>query len=169
MLANSRLSTLVTGIKLSRATIKNIKGNLFWAFIYNIIGIPLAAGAFITISGGALTLSPMLGSLFMSLSSVSVVLNALRLNLFNEKKHYFRKRKITSINKEKNTMEITLKVEGMMCPHCEARVKSVLEALDGVLVATPSHERGEVKIELSAEVPVDTLKSTIEAQGYKVS
>ena len=169
VLANSRLSTLVTGIKLSRATIKNIKGNLFWAFIYNIIGIPLAAGAFITISGGALTLSPMLGSLFMSLSSVSVVLNALRLNLFNEKKHYFRKRKITSINKEKNTMEITLKVEGMMCPHCEARVKSVLEALDGVLVATPSHERGEVKIELSAEVPVDTLKSTIEAQGYKVS
>ena len=169
VLANSRLSTLVTGIKLSRATIKNIKGNLFWAFIYNIIGIPLAAGAFITISGGALTLSPMLGSLFMSLSSVSVVLNALRLNLFNEKKHYFRKRKITSINKEKNTMEITLKVEGMMCPHCEARVKSVLEALDGVLVATPSHERGEVKIELSAEVPVDTLKSTIEAQGYKAS
>ncbi len=75
----------------------------------------------------------------------------------------------TTIIKEKNTMEITLKVEGMMCPHCEARVKSVLEALDGVLVATPSHEKGEVKIELSAEVPVDTLKSTIEAQGYKVS
>ena len=169
VLANSRLSTLVTAIKLSRATIKNIKGNLFWAFIYNIIGIPLAAGVFIAVSGGALTLSPMLGSLFMSLSSVSVVLNALSLNLFDEKRHYSKKRKITGIKREKNTMEITLKVEGMMCPHCEARVKSVLEALDGVVQAIPSHQNGEVKIELSGEVPVDTLKSTIEAQGYKVN
>ncbi len=167
VLVKSKLSDCATAIKLSRATLTTIKENLFWAFIYNIIGIPVAAGAFIAITGGALTLSPMLGALLMSLSSISVVSNALRLNLFNEKRHFRKKRKDIIIEKEEN-MEITLLVEGMMCPHCEARVKKVLEELDGVLEATPSHERGEVKIVLDDDVSAELLRSTIEAQGYTV-
>lgn len=167
VLVKSTLSDLVTAIKLSRATLINIKENLFWAFIYNVIGIPLAAGAFIVISGGALTLTPMLGALMMSFSSVSVVLNALRLNLFNEKKHYKRRKK-KSKQKEKKEMNVTLKVEGMMCPHCEAHVKKALEAVDGVALAVPSHKSGEVVITLSKEIPLDTLKKTITEQGYTV-
>ena len=159
---------IVTAIKLSRATLKTIKLNLFWAFIYNGIGIPLAAGAFIAISGGFLTLSPMLGALAMSLSSFSVVTNALLLNLFNEKRKYKRKRKLFIEKEEQKAMKIILKVEGMMCPHCEARVKKVLEELDGVSLATPSHVKGEVEIEANDSVSVDVLKSTIEAQGYTV-
>lgn len=169
VLMKSKPSDIATAIKLSRATLTNIKENLFWAFIYNMIGIPLAAGAFIAISGGVLTLSPMFGALAMSLSSFCVVTNALRLNLFNEKRHYKRAKKLNLIvEKEEKKMEITLKVEGMMCPHCEARVKKVLEELDGVSVATPSHEKGEVAITLNKDVAVDTLKSAIEAQGYTV-
>ena len=167
VLARSKLSSLVTAIKLSRQTLINIKENLFWAFIYNLIGIPLASGAFIYISGGALTLTPMFGALAMSLSSVSVVLNALRLNLFNDKRAYKRAKKII-IEKEENNMEITLLVEGMMCPHCEARVKKVLEEIDGVLLAVPSHKDSNVKITLSKDVDTSILKSTIEAQGYTV-
>ena len=167
VLARSKLSSLVTAIKLSRQTLINIKENLFWAFIYNLIGIPLASGVFIYISGGALTLTPMFGALAMSLSSVSVVLNALRLNLFNDKRAYKRAKKII-IEKEENNMEITLLVEGMMCPHCEARVKKVLEEIDGVLLAVPSHKDSNVKITLSKDIDTSILKSTIEAQGYTV-
>ena len=167
VLVKSRLSDAVTAIKLSRQTLINIKENLFWAFIYNLIGIPLASGAFIYISGGALTLTPMFGALAMSFSSVSVVLNALRLNLFNEKRAYKRAKKII-IEKEEKNMEITLLVEGMMCPHCEARVKKVLEELDGVELAIPSHKDSNVKITLSKNVDIEVLKSTIAAQGYSV-
>ena len=169
VLMKSKPNDIATAIKLSRATLTNIKENLFWAFIYNGIGIPLAAGAFIAISGGVLTLSPMFGALAMSLSSFSVVTNALRLNLFNEKRHYKRAKRLNLIEtEEEKKMKITLKVEGMMCPHCEARVKKVLEELNGVILATPSHVRGEVEIEANDNVSVDTLKSTIEAQGYSV-
>ncbi len=168
VLVKSALSDLVTAIKLSRATLINIKENLFWAFIYNIIGIPLAAGAFIAVSGGHLTLTPMLGALLMSFSSVSVVLNALRLNLFNEKKNYKRRKKKLTPKKEKKEMKITLKVEGMMCPHCEAHVKKALEAIDGVEAATASHTRGEVEITLSKDISIDTLKSIIVQEGYTV-
>ena len=169
VLMKSKPSDIATAIKLSRATLTNIKENLFWAFIYNGIGIPLAAGAFIAISGGVLTLSPMFGALAMSLSSFSVVTNALRLNLFNEKRHYKRAKRLNLIEtEEEKKMKITLKVEGMMCPHCEARVKKVLEELNGVILATPSHVKGEVEIEANDNVSVDTLKSTIEAQGYSV-
>ena len=168
VLVKSKLSDCVSAIKLSRATIKNIKENLFWAFIYNLIGIPLAAGAFIYITNGVLTLTPMVGALAMSLSSICVVLNALRLNLFNENRKYSKKRK--TIKKEvESTMEIILKVEGMMCHHCEARVKDALQAIKGVLVVEPSHEKGEVKITLSREVAVKKLKAVIEKQGYKVT
>lgn len=167
VLVKSSLSDLVTAIKLSRATLINIKENLFWAFIYNVIGIPLAAGAFIAVSGGKLTLTPMLGALLMSFSSVSVVLNALRLNLFNEKKHYKRRKK--NINKkEKKEMNVILKVEGMMCPHCEAHVKKALEAIDGVSLAVASHTKGEVEITLSKDVSIDVLKKTVTEQGYTV-
>ncbi len=168
VLMKSKPSDIATAIKLSRATLTNIKENLFWAFIYNGIGIPLAAGAFIALSGGVLTLSPMLGALAMSLSSFSVVTNALRLNLFNEKRRFKRKRKAIFIEKEEKKMKITLRVEGMMCPHCEARVKKVLEELDGVALATPSHEKGEVTVVLDKEVSTEALKATIEAQGYTV-
>ena len=167
VLVKSKLSSAVTAVKLSRQTLINIKENLFWAFIYNLIGIPLASGAFIHISGGALTLTPMFGALAMSFSSVCVVLNALRLNLFNEKRAYKRAKKII-IEKEEKNMEITLLVEGMMCPHCEAHVKKALEALDGVELAIPSHKEGNVKITLSKDVDIEVLKSTIVAQGYSV-
>ncbi|MBE6663571.1 MAG: heavy metal translocating P-type ATPase [Ruminococcaceae bacterium] len=169
VLMKSNPKDICTAIKLSRATLTNIKQNLFWAFIYNGIGIPLAAGAFIYVSGGALTLSPMFGALAMSLSSFCVVTNALRLNLFREKKAYKRKKKALNIERVENKMEIELKVEGMMCPHCEARVKSVLEAIDGVAMASPSHKKSNVVIKLSKEVDSQLLISTIESQGYKAS
>ena len=167
VLVKSSLSDLVTAIKLSRATLINIKQNLFWAFIYNVIGIPFAAGAFIAVSNGYLTLTPMLGALLMSFSSVSVVLNALRLNLFNEKKNYKRKKKSRK-QKEKKEMKVTIKVEGMMCPHCEAHVKKSLEAVNGVALAEASHKAGEVVVTLSGDVSLDTLKDVITKEGYKV-
>ncbi|MBQ3041139.1 MAG: heavy metal translocating P-type ATPase [Clostridia bacterium] len=169
VLMKSNPSDICTAIKLSRATLRNIKQNLFWAFIYNGIGIPLAAGAFIYVSNGALTLSPMFGALAMSFSSFSVVTNALRLNLFNEKRQYKRRKNLFNIEKENEKMELKIKVEGMMCPHCEARVKTALEALDGVLTATPSHKKSNVVIKLSKEVDTQLLISTIEAQGYKAT
>lgn len=169
VLMKSNPSDICTAIKLSRATLRNIKQNLFWAFIYNGIGIPLAAGAFIYVSNGALTLSPMFGALAMSLSSFSVVTNALRLNLFNEKRQYKRRKNLFNIEKENEKMELKIKVEGMMCPHCEARVKTALEALDGVLTAAPSHKKSNVVIKLSKEVDTQLLISTIEAQGYKAT
>lgn len=168
VLMRSKPQDICTAIKLSRATLANIKQNLFWAFIYNGIGIPLAAGAFIYVSGGALTLSPMFGALAMSLSSFCVITNALRLNLFSEKRKYKRKKKILNIEKEATEMKITFKVEGMMCPHCESRVKSALEAIDGVICAVPSHEKGEVVITMQHDISLDTLKAAIVAQGYTV-
>ncbi len=158
VLMHSRLSDVPAAIRLSRATLRNIHQNLFWAFIYNMIGIPLAAGVFIPLLGWQL--SPMFGAAAMSLSSFCVVTNALRLNLFRFNK--------TIQAKEDKPVEKTLKIEGMMCPHCEAHVKKALEALDGVASATASHQAGTAVVTLTAAVPDAVLKTAIEAAGYKV-
>ena len=157
VLTKSSLRDVSTAIKLSRKVLKNIYENLFWAFFYNVIGIPLAAGMWIPITGWQL--SPMFGAAAMSLSSFCVIMNALRLNLF----------KTTNKVKEKKQMEVTLKIEGMMCPHCEARVKNVLEAQEGVTEAIVSHEKGEAIVKSDKEISFDTLKEIVEAQGYKVN
>ncbi len=162
VLMHSRLTDVAAAIRLSRATIRNIRENLFWAFIYNVIGIPLAAGVFIAALGWEL--NPMFGAAAMSLSSVCVVTNALRLNFFR----FERKSCGETIKTEEINMEITLNIEGMMCPHCSGRVKTVLEALDGVAAADVSHESGTAVVTLTKDVPVDTLKSAVEQQGYKV-
>ena len=146
--------------KLSKKTIRNIKQNLFWAFFYNVCGIPLAAGLFIPVLGWQLT--PMFGAAAMSLSSFCVVTNALRLNGF---RMYSGKE---FENKGENKMEKTMKIEGMMCGHCEARVKKCLEALPEVITAMVSHEQGTAVVTLSAEVSDEVLKSTVEAQDYTV-
>lgn len=156
VLTRSSLSDVCRAIRLSRAVMKNIKENLFWAFFYNIIGIPLAAGVWIPITGW--TLSPMFGAAAMSLSSVCVITNALRLNLL----------KFDNTKKEKNQMETVLKIEGMMCPHCEARVKSALEATEGVAEALVSHQKGEAIIKCDSSVSAASLKAVVEEQGYKV-
>ena len=187
VLMNSKLSDVPTAIRLSRATLRNIHENLFWAFIYNIIGIPLAAGLFIPFG---LTLNPMFGAAAMSLSSFCVVSNALRLNLFdlhstrhdhktaspaaapvqsaaeNNKKS---DAEAPEVKTEDHTMKKTLKVEGMMCGHCEARVKKALEALPEVDEAVVSHEAGTAIVTLNAEVADDVLKNAVEAQDYKVT
>ncbi|MCQ4022958.1 MULTISPECIES: heavy metal translocating P-type ATPase [unclassified Ruminococcus] len=168
VLMKSRLSDVPAAIRLSRATLKNIHENLFWAFIYNVIGIPLAAGALIPIFGWQLT--PMFGAAAMSLSSVCVVTNALRLNLVDIYKSR-RSKKIknkTVVTKEIKTMEKTLKIEGMMCPHCEASVKAALEQLPQVEKAQVSHVSGTAVVTLSADVSDDTLKKIVEGKGYKV-
>lgn len=157
VLTGSKLSDVVTAIRLSRATIKNIRENLFWAFFYNVIGIPLAAGMWIPITGWKL--SPMFGAAAMSLSSFCVVVNALRLNLFKVN---------NKVKKERKQMETILKIEGMMCPHCEARVKSVLESAEGVTEAIVSHEKGEAIVKSDKEISFEILKEIVEAQGYKV-
>ncbi len=165
VLVNSRLSDVPAAIRLSRATLKNIHENLFWAFIYNIIGIPLAAGVWIPVFGWQL--NPMFGAAAMSLSSFCVVTNALRLNLLDIRSG--KKNKKIKIKKGKvKTMEKTMKIEGMMCGHCEARVKKTLEAIDGVESAAVSHEAGTAIVTLNKEVSDDTLKSAVEAQDYKV-
>ncbi len=156
VLTSSTLSGVVTAIKLSRATIKNIRENLFWAFFYNIIGIPLAAGFWIPITGWKL--NPMFAAAAMSLSSFCVITNALRLNFFKTD------RKI----KEEKQMETILKIEGMMCPHCENRVKDVLQAIEGVTEVSASHQKNEAIVKRDKEIPFETLKETVEAQGYKV-
>ena len=187
VLMNSKLSDVPAAIRLSRATLRNIHENLFWAFIYNIIGIPLAAGLFIPFG---LTLNPMFGAAAMSLSSFCVVSNALRLNLFdlhstrhdhktaspaaapvqsaaeNNKKS---DAEAPEVKMEDNTMKKSLKVEGMMCGHCEARVKKALEALPEVDEAVVSHEAGTAIVTLNAEVADDVLKNAVEAQDYKVT
>ena len=187
VLMNSKLSDVPAAIRLSRATLRNIHENLFWAFIYNIIGIPLAAGLFIPFG---LTLNPMFGAAAMSLSSFCVVSNALRLNLFdlhstrhdhktaspaaapvqsaaeNNKKS---DAEAPEVKTEDNPMKKTLKVEGMMCGHCEARVKKALEALPEVDEAVVSHEAGTAIVTLNAEVSDDLLKNAVEAQDYKVT
>ncbi len=154
VLMHSRLTDVVGAIRLSRATLRNIRQNLFWAFFYNALGIPLAAGVFIPLLGWEL--NPMFGAAAMSLSSFCVVTNALRLNLFK-------------LNiKEKKQMEITLKIEGMMCTHCSGRVKKALEALPEVEAAEVSHESGTAVIKLCADITAEALAQVVEAEGYKV-
>ena len=166
VLVKSRLRDLPAALRLSRATLRNIHQNLFWAFIYNAVGIPLAAGLFIPFG---LELDPMFGTAAMSLSSFCVVTNALRLNLFkiyDAKK--FRAKQKNIVLEENKVMEKTLNVEGMMCPHCEAHVKKALEAMEGVESAVASHEKKTVTVTLSGDVSEETLKKAIEAEGYKV-
>ncbi len=166
VLMKSSLMDAVAAINLSRATLSNIHENLFWAFIYNLFGIPLAAGAFIPLFGW--TLSPMFGALAMSLSSFCVVTNALRLNLKDIYK--VRKRKIREdmTIMEKNDMEKVIRVDGMMCHHCEMRVENALLALDGVGSVKADHEKKEVRVTLEKDVSDALLRSTIEKEGYKV-
>ena len=174
VLMKSRLLDVPAAIRLSRATLKNIHQNLFWAFFYNSIGIPLAAGLFIPILGWEL--NPMFGAAAMSLSSFCVVTNALRLNLvqvYNAKKDKKIKQNGTFVpvvleEKENETMEKTMKIEGMMCGHCEARVKKCLEALPEVITAMVSHENGTAVVTLSAQVSDEVLTKTVEDQDYKV-
>ena len=166
VLMKSRLTDVPAAIRLSRATLRNIHENLFWAFFYNVIGIPLAAGVWYPLFG--LKLNPMFGAAAMSLSSFCVVTNALRLNLFNlhdaGKDKPIRNKK----HKEAKTMEKTLHIEGMMCAHCEAHVKKALEAIDGVSAAVASHEKGTAVVTLTKPVDNDVLRQTVEAQEYKV-
>lgn len=166
VLMKSRLTDVTAAIRLSRAALKNIHENLFWAFIYNIIGIPLAAGVWIPLFG--LKLNPMFGAAAMSLSSFCVVTNALRLNLLSI--HDAKKDKKIKIKKkmEDSVMEKTMKIEGMMCGHCEASVKKALEALEGVEEAKVSHEEGTAIVVLNSQVPDETLKKAVEDQDYKV-
>lgn len=167
VLMKSRLSDVPAAIRLSRATLKNIYENLFWAFSYNVIGIPLAAGLWIPIWGWEL--NPMFGAAAMSLSSFCVVSNALRLNfckLYDAR--HDKKVKISHEKEEEKSMTRTMKIEGMMCKHCEARVKKVLEALPEVTEAVVSHEAGTAVVTLNAELSNDVLKKTIEDQDYTV-
>ena len=161
VLVKSRLGDVPAAIKLSRATLRNIKENLFWAFIYNVIGIPVAEGVFINLFGWQL--NPMFAAAAMSLSSFCVVTNALRLNFFKTGAKPEKKTK-----EEKKTMEKTLKIEGMMCGHCEATVKKALEELPQVASAEVSHESGTAKVTLNADISDDALKAVVEAKGYKV-
>ena len=163
VLMNSRLTDVAAAIRLSRATLRNIHENLFWAFIYNIIGIPLAAGAFISLFGW--TMNPMFGAAAMSLSSFCVVSNALRLNFFDL---YSAKRDKKIKIKERKTMEKTLKIEGMMCMHCSGRVQKALEAIDGVASASVSHETGTAVVTLTGNVSDDVLKKAVTDAGYEV-
>ena len=168
VLMKSRLSDVPAAIRLSRATLKNIHENLFWAFFYNIIGIPLAAGVWIPVFGWQL--NPMFGAAAMSLSSFCVVTNALRLNLFRMYDAGKDKKIKQQINKveEVTMMTKTMKIEGMMCGHCEAAVKKALEALDGVEAAEVSHETGTAVVTLSGEVTDDVLTKAVEDKDYKV-
>jgi Cu2+-exporting ATPase len=153
---NSRLSDVPALIKLSRSTRKNIKENLFWAFFYNVVCIPLASGVFAGVLGWEL--NPMVGALAMSLSSFCVVSNALRLNFVN----------LSNRKKEKKIMKKTIKIEGMMCPHCSGRVEKALKEIDGVISAEASHETKSATIEMSRDISDSELRAVIEAQGYKV-
>ena len=164
VLMNSKLSDVPAAIRLSRATLKNIHENLFWAFIYNIIGIPLAAGVWIPLFGWQL--NPMFGAAAMSLSSFCVVTNALRLNLFDMRNAA--KDKQIKRKQEETTMEKTMKIEGMMCGHCEATVKKALEALDGVDHADVSHEQDQAVVTLKEAVADDVLKKAVEDKDYNV-
>ena len=172
VLMKSRLLDVPAAIRLSRATLRNIHENLFWAFFYNTIGIPLAAGVFVPLG---LTLNPMFGAAAMSLSSFCVVSNALRLNLFklrdarHDHKRHTKQLPAATTKEEPETMEKTMYITGMMCSHCEARVKKALEAVDGVAEAKVSHEAGTAVVTLSKDVADDTLKKAVEAQDYPVT
>ena len=169
VLMKSRLSDVPAAIRLSRATLRSIHQNLFWAFLYNTIGIPLAMGVFIPLG---LTLNPMFGAAAMSLSSFCVVTNALRLNLFpmydGTKDKPIQPIELKIEKEQEPTMEKTMNIEGMMCTHCEARVKKALEALDGVAQAQVSHTDGTAVVTLTGEVSDQTLKQAVEAQDYPV-
>ena len=189
VLMNSRLTDVSAAIRLSRATLRNIYENLFWAFFYNVIGIPLAAGAFIHLFGWEL--NPMFGAAAMSLSSFCVVSNALRLNLFqlHDASHDRAKKKTNVIEdcqgacpieikneaieeetpmEEKKVLAYEMKIEGMMCPHCEARVKKALEAIPAVQEAVPDHNKNNAIVSLSEPVDPTELKAAVEAAGYEV-
>lgn len=170
VIMKSRLSDVPAAIRLSRATLKNIKENLFWAFFYNVVGIPLAAGVWIPVFGWSLT--PMFGAAAMSLSSVSVVMNALRLNFFNLYDADGIKNSPAAIQKheekEVHTMVKTMKIEGMSCGHCEARVKKALEALPGVTEAVADHEACKATVTMTEAVADDVLRKAVEDQDYKV-
>ncbi len=165
VLMNSKLSDVPAAIRLSRATLKNIHENLFWAFFYNAIGIPLAAGLFINLFGWEL--NPMFGAAAMSLSSFCVVSNALRLN-FKDIRNGKKDKKVKSKIKENKPMQITMKIEGMMCPHCEAHVKKALEGVAEVREAIVNHKDGTAIVTLDADAAPVTLKKAVEEQGYKV-
>ena len=181
VLMKSRLLDVPAAIRLSRATLRNIHENLFWAFFYNVIGIPLAAGLWYPIFGWKL--NPMFGAAAMSLSSFCVVSNALRLNLFamydagKDRKHKNHKKQIeikkdenqNTQEKETTEMKKTMEIKGMMCGHCEARVKKTLEAIEGVTEAVVSHESGTAVVTMSTEVADDVLKNAVEAQDYEVT
>ena len=172
VLMKSRLTDVSAAIRLSRATLRNIHENLFWAFFYNIIGIPLAAGVWIQLFGW--TLNPMFGAAAMSLSSFCVVTNALRLNLFKVYDASHDRKRVKKHDNNKNSkgeknMEKTLNIEGMMCGHCEARVKKALEALAQVDEAVVSHESGTAVVKLNVDVDNAVLKEAVEAQDYKVT
>ena len=171
VLMKSRLSDVPAAIRLSRATLRNIHENLFWAFIYNIIGIPLAAGVFISLLGWQL--NPMFAAAAMSLSSFSVVTNALRLNFFrmhdSRRDHKIKNKLKITTEKETKTMEKTIKIEGMMCGHCEMHVKKALEALDGVKNAEVSHTNGTAVVTLKKDVSDDVLKKAVADGGYQVT
>ena len=171
VLMKSCLSDVPAAIRLSRATLHNIHENLFWAFIYNIVGIPLAAGVFIGVLGWQL--NPMFAAAAMSLSSFSVVTNALRLNFFRMydpgRDHKIKNKLKITIEKETKTMEKTLKIEGMMCGHCEMHTKKALEAIDGVTKADVSHKTGTAIVTLEKDISDDILKQAVADQGYQVT
>ncbi|MGN0733679.1 MAG: metal-transporting ATPase, partial [Emergencia sp.] len=174
VLMKSSLLDVPAAIRLSRATLRNIHQNLFWAFIYNVVGIPLAAGVFIGVLGWQL--NPMFAAAAMSLSSFSVVTNALRLNLFNMydsgRDHKIKGKLNNTVDSndkmEGKNMVKTMKIEGMMCGHCEAHTKKALEALDAVEMAEVSHTEGTAVVTLKEEVPDDVLKQAVEEEGYRV-
>ncbi len=167
VLMQSSLTSLPKAIKLSRSTLTNIKENLFWAFIYNAVGIPLAAGIWIPILGWKL--DPMFGALAMSLSSFCVVSNALRLNFVDLNRFHKRKqRKNNKTTKGEKKMTKTIKIEGMMCPHCSGRVQKALAALEGVSEAVVSHENGSAVLTMTEDIANETLKKTVEDAGYTV-
>ena len=171
VLMKSRLSDVPAAIRLSRATLRNIHENLFWAFIYNTIGIPLAAGVFIPLLGWQL--NPMFAAAAMSLSSFSVVTNALRLNFFRmhdtKKDHKMNRKSVHTEIKENGKMEKTLKIEGMMCGHCEMHTKKALEKVEGVVKADVSHTSGTAVVTLDHEVSDDVLKQAVADEGYQVT
>ena len=173
VLMNSKLTDVSAAVRLSRGTIRNIHENLFWAFIYNTIGIPLAAGAFISLLGWQL--NPMFGAAAMSMSSFCVVTNALRLNLLkiydsrHDRKIASKKHKNKSIqnDNDSDSTSVTIKIKGMMCSHCEASVKKALESLPGVISATADHEKGIAVVEKSGDVNLKAIRKAVEKEGYK--
>ena len=161
VLMNSKLTDATAAIRLSRKVLKNIHENLFWAFFYNVICIPLAAGLF------SYKMNPMVGAAAMSLSSFTVCMNALRLNLFNiYNKSGDKKIKNKKVHKEENKMEKIIKVEGMMCAHCEGRVNEALKKIDGVSDAVANHETNQVKLTLTKEVDESLFKDAVVTAGY---